>query len=153
MKKLIALLFAIIMACTLASCKHMVTETGSPCPPGECPSVPQARPPDEGGDEAEESPVEGEPQPQGDAAEADEEEKTLRWYHDSASKLYIGYPQSWGIEEEDSSGSLHWVKITNGLPWPTRVTVQWEVLEVAPSSLLVYARNNFPDADFIVYDE
>lgn len=125
----IVVLLFLAMVCTAGCDKGGVTETGNPCPTGNCPPA--------------NSPTGEQPSDTG-------EEGNLAWYHDATSDVTVGYPQNWlksdaagddgmggscregGCDTIDAAASL--VAFASSDPQPTSVTVTFRKLS-RPMSL------------------
>jgi hypothetical protein len=109
MKRLsLLLIFLFVVMLSFVGCSR-VTETGNPCPLGDCVERPNQLPDD---------PVGSQEPPDAASPAPDEEEDDLDWYEIKENALYVAVPDAWAIIQPDA-----WDVMNSGVSaqWPSVV--------------------------------
>ncbi len=128
MKNALTLLGILLIALTLCACPQKVTETGNPCPGGDCIGSPVGEePPVVGDPDAPTAPsMEGEDQEGEDDEDEDESTKLSSWYDVEVGGFSVGYPEGWMLVDEGTGDG--WASATflqEESDRPSRVFLQW----------------------------
>lgn len=133
-------LFAFILAGTIA-CKEPVTETGNPCPSGDCSTTADDHGGDDGGEE-------GPPQAAPPAA-CDDEKAALLEYEDPLFGAVVRYPSCWTAKADESNDSVSSVTLSDGRAKASTAVVAIEGHDKAQSAFAL-ARKAHPDCSLTV---
>jgi len=135
MKRLLITLFLTLSTVVLVSCspsgtgQSSVTETGNPCPGGDCPATAPA-----GGDEGD-----GETEAGGACNDA---KAPLMTYSDKAVGFEFGFPACWAYTATDSGEGYSTVDLTDGREKTSMAAVEARKLSPVPSLVTVVTEAN-----------
>jgi len=137
MKRTAILLAIILVLAGFSSCKFGVTETGNPCPGGDCISQPVAGPggDDPQGDRPEETPVVDQ------EGLCDDAVADLLTYANEETGVKVRYPSCWTLEEEEKPLGVAGVVLEDNRQPRSTAAVSVSVLE-SIEPLIAIAQEN-----------
>jgi len=116
------LIFLFVVVVSFIGCTQSVTETGNPCPLGDCVGGPGYQPDDQR-DDPSDQPADAAGQ---DPAEDDDDEDDLDWYEIKTNALYVAVPDEWSIIYPNA-----WDVMNSGASadWPSVVFSYYDVYD------------------------
>ena len=143
MKRLFILSISLLfIAMSFVGCVQSVTETGNPCPLGDCTEQPSLLPNDPGDV--------GDPPDMANPDPADDEEDDLDWYVLEADRLYIAISDGWTLINQNRGGAWQSVTFKDSRAQSSAVLVQWHELDFSDMTAEEFANEYSPGSPFLL---